>query len=107
MTKLSSCIFTMTSFADLPGPATGYAYGAPVNNEFYDRTGTQYLINNLNPHPHRVSTGFAACSDTYVRQVDEGLRTFEIASVGWIDDTTTSTLAPQKHNVTLVTGLFQ
>jgi type II secretory pathway pseudopilin PulG len=106
-TKTSSCIFSITSFANLNGPATGYAYGAAVNNELYDRTGTQYFINNLAALP-TAPTAFAVYGDTYVRQVGDGLRTFEIAvSVGWQDDTTTGTLTPQKHNVTLVTGLFQ
>jgi type II secretory pathway pseudopilin PulG len=106
-TKLSSCIFTMASFANLSGPATGYASGAAVYNETYDRNGTSYVINNLWALP-TAPTAPAGYGDTYVRQVGDGLRTYEIAvSVGWKDDTTASTALPQTHNVTLVTGLFQ
>jgi len=104
----SSCIFTPLAFENVPGPATGQQTGSVIYDQRFDRTGQQYMF-AIGAAP-TAQTDPAAYGSTYVRQVGDGLRTWEIVvSIAWNDDnSTTITPAPfPHHTISVISGVFR
>lgn len=100
----SSCIFTTDSFQYVPGPSAGVA--TQYADQRNDRLGQSYLLNATGAPA--LATDPAKYASTYVRQVGDGLRTWEaVVTVSWNDDNSNRVAPFPDHSVTLATGIFK